>query len=97
MNKYEDVHNSEQVESWQKSKEIRDVMKQYPNEEAFNEASLNTALQIQFENEMDIEKMKKRIADKLLNKKTTKDESKPVDGETEKKDYIEDMKFANML
>ena len=102
LEQYEEIQTTEQVESWQRTKEMRQVMTQYADEEQFNQASLNLALQIQFENEMDLQKMKERIAKKLQNDTNSKDQKDsivklPTDQNQKPVQTVKQIHFQNLM
>lgn len=102
LEQYEEIQTTEQVESWQRTKEMRQVMTQYADEEQFNQASLNLALQIQFENEMDLQKMKERIAKKLQNDTDSKDQKDsivklPTDQNQKPVQTVKQIHFQNLM
>lgn len=73
LGQYERLQDDEQVESWQRTKELRQVMSQHQDEESFNQASVKLALQLQFENDLDLRKVRQRIVDNIENKVPSKD------------------------
>lgn len=68
------MQSAEQVESWQRTKELKEVMSQYPDEDTFNEESVKLALQLQFDEDLDLQRVRKRIMDSIENKVPQKEQ-----------------------